>query len=182
MEDSITTLYIGKYSEAELGTGTTYLVFVPELEQAELPNKLYLPMILNGAGTGNSAPQVGPGFYLMHPITPNQESITWRMYYYADGQPSGEGKRIAMRVANMPVSQPQPTPTPQPYPAPTPTQSAYQENIFDRFVTFLKDLFDVKAVSAAPLLNEAPVGEVYFLLTDHLPLKGCSASHHEDFS
>ena len=73
---------------------------------------------------------------------------------------------MAMRVANMPVSQPQPTP--QPYPAPTPTQSAYQENFFDRFVTFLKDLFDVKTVSAAPLTVEAPVGEVYFLLGDHL--------------
>ena len=88
------------------------------------------------------------------------------MYYFADGQPSGEGRRVAMRVAEMPVSQPQPTP--QPYPAPTPTQSAYQENFFDRFVTFLKDLFDVKTVSAAPLTVEAPVGEVYFLLGDHL--------------
>jgi len=72
-----------------------------------------------------------------------------------------------MRVAEMPVSQPQPTPTPQPYPAPTATPTAY-ESIFSRFVAFLNDLFEVKAVSAAPLLNEVPIGEVYFLLGDHL--------------
>ena len=102
------------------------------------------------------------GILLTHPITPNQESINWRMYYYASGQ------RVAMWVAEMTVSLPQPTPTPQPYPAPTPTQSTYQENIFHRFVTFLKDLFDVKTVSAAPLTVDAPVGEVYFLLSDHL--------------
>mgnify|MGYP001019048025 FL=1 len=92
----------------------------------------------------------------------NESSITWRKYYYAGGQ------RIAMRVAEMPVSQPQPTPTPQPYPAPTPTQSAYKESFFNRFVTFLKDLFNVKTVSASPLTVDAPVGEVYFLLGDHL--------------
>jgi RHS repeat-associated protein len=102
------------------------------------------------------------GILVTHPITPNQQSITWKVYYYAGSQ------RVAMRVAEMPVTQPQPTPTPQPYPAPTPTQSAYQENFFDRFVAFLKDLFDVKAVSAAPLTVDAPVGEVYFLLTDYL--------------
>jgi len=104
---------------------------------------------------------VGPGFYLTHPILPNQETITWHMYYYAGGA------RVAMRVAEMPVSQPQPTPTPQPYPAPTATPTAY-ESISSRFVAFLNDLFEVKAVSAAPLLNEVPIGEVYFLLTDHL--------------
>jgi len=72
----------------------------------------------------------------------------------------------------MPVSQPQPTPTPQPYPAPTPTQSAYQENIFTHFVAFLKDLFGAQpvyaAVSQAPAAVDAPVGEVYILLSDHL--------------
>jgi len=115
---------------------------------------------------GGGAPQVGPGFYLTHPITPNQSTITWRMYYYAGGT------RIAMRVANMPVSQPQPTPTPQPYPAPTPTQSTYQENIFTHFVAFLKDLFGAQpvyaAVSQAPTAVIVPIGKVYFLLSDHL--------------
>jgi len=76
-----------------------------------------------------------------------------------------------MRVANMPEAEPSPTPgptpTPQPYPAPTATPTAY-EGIFSRFVAFLNDLFEVKAVSAAPLLNEVPIGEVYFLLSDHL--------------
>ena len=162
VEDGVTTIYIGNYFEAELRTGTIYPVFVPDLLQDELPYKLYLPVISNSSGTGGGAPQVGPGFYLTHPITPNQSTITWRMYYYAGGT------RVAMRVAEMPAFEPQPTPTPQPYPAPTPTQSAYQENILDRFVAFLKDLFDVKAVSAAPLTVDAPVGEVYFLLGDHL--------------
>jgi RHS repeat-associated protein len=123
---------------------------------------LFLLVTLNSSGTGGGVPQVGPGFYLTHPISPNQQSITWKVYYYAGSQ------RVAMRVAQMPVTQPQPTPTPQPYPAPTPTQSAYQENIFNRFVTFLKDLFDAKTVSAAPLVNNTPMGEVYFLLSNHL--------------
>jgi hypothetical protein len=118
---------------------------VPDLIQAELPHKLYLPILMNGAGTGIVAPQVGPGFYLTHPISPNQLSITWRMYYYAGGQ------RVAMRVAEMPVAEPQPTPTPgptptvEPYPAPTSTPSA-AEGIFSRFAAFLKDLFGVQTV------------------------------------
>ncbi|GAP16064.1 protein containg RHS repeat-associated core domain [Longilinea arvoryzae] len=170
VEDGITTVYIGNYFEAELGTETTYPVFVPDLVQGELPNKLYLPMILNGEGTGSVAPQVGPGFYLTHPIIPNQESITWRMYYYAGAQ------RVAMRVAEMPIAEPQPTPTPGPTPTvepyPAPTQSAHQENIFTRFVAFLKDLFEAQpvyaAASKAPAAVIAPIGEVYFLLSDHL--------------
>ncbi len=85
-----------------------------------------------------------------------------------------------MRVAEIPTAEPTPTPGPtptvEPYPAPTPTQSAYQENIFTRFMAFLQDLFEAQpvyaAASQAPGAVVAPIGEVYFLLSDHLPPAG----------
>ena len=97
-----------------------------------------------------------------------------------------------MCVAEKPVVEPIPAPTatagptPAPYPAPTGTPAAH-EGLFSRFVAFLNELFGARLVSAAALeevtlVVEAQVGEVYFLLSAQLPLKGCSASHHEDFS
>ena len=97
-----------------------------------------------------------------------------------------------MCVAEKPVVEPIPAPTatagptPAPYPAPTGTPAAY-EGLFSRFVAFLNELFGARLVSAAALeevtlVVEAPVGEVYFLLSDHLPLKGWSTSQHDVFS
>ncbi|MEN6409302.1 MAG: SpvB/TcaC N-terminal domain-containing protein, partial [Anaerolineaceae bacterium] len=124
IEGETRTVYIGNYFEAELGAGTTFPVHVPELVNSSLPFLIYFPVIMNGEGTGTPPPPTPvEGFYCTHPINPNQQSITWRMYYYADGQ------RAAMRVSQKPVPAPQPTPTPgptptvDPYPAPTATPS-----------------------------------------------------------
>jgi hypothetical protein len=79
-----------------------------------------------------------------------------------------------MRSSQKPVPAPQPTPTPgptptvEPYPAQTPTPSA-NEGLFSRMVAFLKDLFGAQPVYAAAMTEvTAPVGEVYYLLSDHL--------------
>jgi len=117
-----------------------------------------------------------PNYRHANSFTPLSNQPSSKGQPSGEGKPSGEGMRVAMRVAEIPITELQPTPGPTPtvelYPAPTPTQSAYQENIFTHFVAFLKDLFGAQpvyaAVSQAPTAVIVPIGEVYFLLSDHL--------------
>ncbi len=98
--EHVRTVYIGDYFEAELSSGTTFPVFVPDLDNVGLPHKLYLTLVMNGSGTITPQPtNPGNGFFFTHPIRPNQSAITWRIYYTA-------GQRVAMRVSHGPTTDP----------------------------------------------------------------------------
>jgi RHS repeat-associated protein len=102
--NGVRTLCIGDYFEAELAVGTEFPITVPPLINYDLCHndrcyKNYFPLILGPDGSaepliGMTEGNFGTTLYHTHPVPPGQGSISWRLYYYA------EGSRIGMRVSS----------------------------------------------------------------------------------